>query len=186
MLATALAGDRDTLVADRALLDSCARFARAAGRAGVKLDGIAGRPGPVRVTREDLPRIEVLRDETPPPSAVRITGTLDTIAASSSTILLMLPDGHKIQARFEEPAPELLRALFGERVTLSGMARFRPSGRLLMVDAESLAPATPGDAVWERMPAARPARIAPVFTPMPQDWPPFPTRTRAPRPAHAG
>jgi hypothetical protein len=59
----------------------------------------------VEVAREDLPRIELLRDETPPPSAVRVAGTLDTISASSNTILLMLPDGHKIQARFANPDP---------------------------------------------------------------------------------
>ena len=173
VLATALAGDRDALVADRALLDTCARFVRTtAGRAdarGVRLEGIAGRAAPVEVTREDLPRIELLRDETPSPSAVRVTGTLDTISASSSTILIMLPDGHKIQARFDNPDPELLRTLFGQRVTLSGMARFRPSGRLLLVDAEYLGPATPQDAIWERMPRARPGRASPMFTPLPQD-----------------
>jgi hypothetical protein len=54
-------------------------------------------------------------------------------------------------------------------VTISGVARFRPSGRLLLVDAEYLAPATPKDAIWERMPMARPGRASPVFTPMPQD-----------------
>jgi hypothetical protein len=173
VLATALGGDRDALVADRALLDACARFVRAtAGRGdtrGVRLEGIAGRATPVEIVREDLPRIELLRDETPPPSAARVTGTLDTISASSSTILVMLPDGHKIQARFADPDPELLRSLFGKRVTLSGMARFRPSGRLLLVDAEYLAPATPHDAMWERMPMARPGRASPVFTPVPQN-----------------
>jgi hypothetical protein len=169
VLATALAGDRDALVADRALLDACARFVRTAGRAGLKLEGIAGRATPVEVVREDLPKIELLRDETPPPSAVRVSGTLDTISASSSTILIMLPDGSNIQARFDDPDPELLRALFGKRVTISGMARFRPSGRLLMVDAEYLAPATPNDAIWERMPMARPGPASPMFTPMPQD-----------------
>lgn len=172
VLATALAGDRDALVADRALLETCARFVRTAGRAGargVKLEGIAGQSAPVQVGPDDLARIERLRDETPPPSAVRITGTLDTISASSRMILLILPDGDKIQARFEDLDLELLRTLFRQRVTISGMARFRPSGRLLLVDAEYLGPATANDALWERMPSARPGRAAPVFTPMPQD-----------------
>jgi hypothetical protein len=170
VLATALAGDRDALVADRALLDACARFVRTAGRYhGVKLDGIAGRSSPVEIVRGDLPRIELLRDETPPSSAVRITGTLDTFSPSSNTILIILPDDQRVQARFEDPDPELLRNLFGKRVTISGMARFRPSGRLLLVAAEYLAPAMPTDAIWERMPAARLGSTSPVFTPMPQD-----------------
>jgi hypothetical protein len=167
VLATALAGERDALVADRALLDACARFARIAGRPdsrGVRLDGIAGREAPVEVAREALPRIELLRDETPPPSAVRITGTLDTISATSNTILVMLPDAHMVQARFEDPDPEILRGLFGKRVTISGMARFRPSGRLLLVDATYLGPATPNDVIWERVPTARPGTASPVFT----------------------
>lgn len=170
VLATALAGERDALVADRALLDSCARFARIAGRPdsrGVTLGGIAGRSAPVEVAREALPRIELLRDETPPPSAVRITGILDTISASSNTIVIILPDGHRVQARCEDPDPELLPSLFRKRVTISGMARFRPSGRLLLVDAQYLGPATPSDVIWERMPTPRPGPTSPVFT-MPQ------------------
>jgi hypothetical protein len=111
----------------------------------------------------------LLRDETPAPRAVRVTGTLDTMSASSRMILLILPDGEKIQARLEEPDFELLPTLFRQRVTISGMARFRPSGRLLVMDAEYLGPATPNDTIWERMPTARPGAAAPVFTPMPQD-----------------
>lgn len=172
VLATALAGDRDALVADRALLETCARFVRTAGRAGargVKLEGITGQSAPLEIGPEDLPRIELLRDETPAPRAVRVTGTLDTMSASSRMILLILPDGEKIQARLEEPDFELLPTLFRQRVTISGMARFRPSGRLLVVDAEYLGPATPNDTIWERMPVARPGAAAPVFTPTPQD-----------------
>jgi hypothetical protein len=89
----------------------------------------------VKIVREDLPRSERLASETPRSSAVRITGTLDTISASSGTILIVLPDGHRVQARLDTPDPELLRALFGKLVTISGMARFGLSGRLLIVDA---------------------------------------------------
>jgi hypothetical protein len=127
---------------------------------------LGGPSGKVRVSAETLHEAPGALIEGAP-SAVRITGWLDTISASSNTILIILPDGHRVQARLEEPDPDLLSSLFGKRVTISGTARFRPSGRLLLVDAGYLGPATPGDVIWERLPAARPGPASPVFT-MPQ------------------
>jgi hypothetical protein len=168
VLAAAITGEHDALLADRALLDTCARFVRAAGTAyqGVQLEGIAARAEPIVVRSTDLPQIELLRDNTPPPRAVRVTGVLDTISASSTAILLALPEGQTVQARLEHPNPELLRALFGTRVVISGMAQFRPSGRLLIVDIEHLGPAGPSDVIWEQVPTAR---TVPVATLQPQD-----------------
>lgn len=121
------------------------------------------------VRSADLPKIELLRDSTPPPRAVRVSGLLDTISASSAAILLALPDGQTVQARLEHPDPELLRGLFGTRVVIAGMARFRPSGRLLIMDIEHLGPAGAGDVIWEQIPTARAGGTAPVAALLPQD-----------------
>jgi hypothetical protein len=57
VLAAVVSGDREGLRADRSLLDSCIRFARAAGGSygGIQLEGLAGRSEPVTV-RRDLAR----------------------------------------------------------------------------------------------------------------------------------
>jgi hypothetical protein len=98
-----------------------------------------------------------------------VAGTLDTISASRSDILLRLPDGTTVPVRLLQHDPEGLRALFAGRVVVSGMARFRTSGKLLRVDAEHIGLARESDALWEKQPAPRPSRSDPVARHVPQD-----------------
>lgn len=123
---------------------------------------------PIVARSSDLPRIEQLRSDTPSPRAVRVAGVLDTISASSNSILLRLSDGQTVHARLEQPDPALLRGLFGAQVVIAGMAKFCTSGKLLVVDVEHLGPARPGDVVWETMPTAQPDRNGLLVT-LPQD-----------------
>lgn len=168
VLASVVQGDRDRVLADRALLDTCVRFARAArdGFDGVQLEWIAGLDAPLVVRRDDVAKIELLRDETPGPRAVRVTGTLDTISATRSDVVLTMTDGTAVAARLDEHNSEQLKNLFGSRVVVSGMAQFRSSGKLLVIDVEHLGPARDGDSLFESAPKA----IArPVASLLPQD-----------------
>lgn len=169
VLASVVERDADEVVADRALLNTCVRFARVAGHGfdGVRLEGLRGRSEPLIVTRDHVPQLELLRDETPTPQATRVAGMLDTISASRSDVILKLKDGTKVPARMEDHDPDALRALFGTTVVVSGMAHYRPSGRLLMVDVESIGEARAGDHLFEAAPVAH-KRIA-VATPVAQD-----------------
>lgn len=163
VLASVLEGQTDEVMADRALLDTCVRFARAAGDGsdGIRLEGLSGRAEAVTVRLDDVPRLEMLRDETPEPQAVRVCGVLDTISASRSDVLIRLSDGSKVPARLEEHDAETLQRLFDRRVVISGVAQYRPSGKLLLVDAESLSEAREADEFFETVPVAR-ARLSVV------------------------
>jgi hypothetical protein len=154
VLAGIVEGPSDEIAADRGLLDACSRFARlsAGGLSGVRIEGIAGRNEPLIVTEAHVARIELLRDETPPSRATRVSGILDTISASRAGVTLQLADGRAIPARLDEPDADTLRELFGRAVVVSGMAHYRPSGRLLMVEVESIAEARPADALFASMP----------------------------------
>jgi hypothetical protein len=156
ILSSAMDGRAEQVLADRPLLDTCVRFARAAGSAfdGIQLGGLAGREPRLTVRREDARQIELLRDETPPPHAVRVTGILDTISATRSDVVLALSNGDKIAARIEDYDPATLKSLFGARVVVSGMARFRPSGRVLVVDVEHISRAREADSLFETLPVA--------------------------------
>jgi hypothetical protein len=169
VLASVVRGEKERVLADRALLDTCVRFARAArdGFEGVQLEGIAGLSAPLVVRRDDVAKIELLRDETPRPNAVRVSGTLDTISATKSDVVLTLSDGTAVAARLDAHDNEQLKALFGSRVVVSGMAQFRPSGKLLVIDVEHLGPARDGDAVFESAPKATAGR--PTASLLPQD-----------------
>jgi hypothetical protein len=168
VLASVVQGDRDRVLADRALLDTCVRFARAArdGFDGVQLEGIAGLAAPLVVRRDDVSKIELLRDETPGPKAVRVTGTLDTISATKSDVVLALTDGTTVAARLDAHDNKQLKALSGSRVVVSGIAQFRPSGTLLVIDVEHLGPARDGDELFERAPKVA---AKPVASLLPQD-----------------
>jgi hypothetical protein len=102
-----------------------------------------------------VPRIEQLRDETPPPQAVRLAGTLDTISNSRPDVTLTLEDGSKVPARLEEHDPLVLKEHFGKRVVLSGMAHYRPSGRLLLIEVEWIGSGGEADRFFEAVPVAR-------------------------------
>jgi len=94
-------------------------------------------------------RAEVAGDPNIPlgPKAVRVTGTLDTISATKSDVVLTLADGTAVAARLDAHDNQQLKTLFGLRVVVSGMAQFSPSGKLLVIDVEHLGPARDGDAV---------------------------------------
>ena len=65
------------------------------------------------------------------------------------------------------PAPEAWAPCpFGSRAVVSGVAQFRPSGKLLVIDVEHLGPARDGDAVFESAPKAV---TRPVASPLLQD-----------------
>ena len=161
LLATIVEGEPDEVVADRALLDSCARFARVAsgGFDGLRLEGLRGRSSPLVITSKDAPRIELLRDETPRPQAARVAGTLDTVSASRSDVVLTLKDGTRVPGRMEEHDLETLRSFLGVEVVVSGVAHYRPSGRLLLLDVENLDVARPEDRVFQRAPVARKQKV---------------------------
>jgi hypothetical protein len=169
VLSTAIEGRAEQVLADRSLLDTCARFVRAAGSSfdGIQLGGLTGRDPRLTVRREDARQIELLRDETPSPHAVRVTGILDTISATRSDIVLTLPAGEKVTARIEDHDPATLKSLFGARVVLSGMARYRPTGRVLMIDVEHISVARDADALFETLPVASESLV--VAPSVPQD-----------------
>ncbi len=160
VLANVVADELGDVVADRPLLDTCLRFARAGGDSfeAIQLNGLSTQAAGITLERKHIPRIEQLRDATPHPQAVRLTGTLDTISASRPHLILRLSDGKSIRARVAEHDPEALRALFGKKVVVSGIAHFRPGGRVLLLQVESIAPAGERDELFEGMPVARSSR----------------------------
>jgi len=116
---------------------------------------------------EDAARVEVLQDETLRPLAARVAGLLDTVSASRPDVVLRLSDGTRIPGRLEAHDVEALRSLFGKEVVVSGMAHYRPSGRLLLLDVEDLRAARPEDQIFRTAPIARKRKV--TIAPGPQE-----------------
>lgn len=79
------------------------------------------------------------------PRKVRLAGRFDLIRYSDCGFTLVLEDGSKVHGTARELGAEVLREGFGKHVVVTGLAEFRPSGRILRVDADLVEPATASD-----------------------------------------
>lgn len=107
----------------------------------------------VVVESSSLETIQRLRQSTPQPRRARIVGHIDAISYSDRGFTLVLEDGRKVRGVLVDGSPKVLAQLFGRLAVVSGLVHYRPSGAVLRVDAERLAPATEADAVaWSEVP----------------------------------
>lgn len=95
---------------------------------------------------------KALSDQTPPDRRVRITGRLDMLSNSDSLFRLLLPDDRTIRGTWKPGGVSRLRTMLGEDIVIDGTAVFRPSGKLLRVDAEAMNVAQPSDRLFESLP----------------------------------
>jgi len=84
----------------------------------------------------------------PPEQRVRLAGRLDIIRYSDRMFTLKLESGVTLRGVAEGIPPETLAGLFGKRVTVSAMAVFRPSGRVLRLQADHIEPAGDDLSLW--------------------------------------
>lgn len=162
VLAAAIDQPADEITADRPLLDACLRFANVSslsGVEGIRIEGLRKRSTPLLITPAHGLSIEQLRDQTPTPRAVRVSGVLDTISASRTDVILMLKDGSRLLARIDAPDLAALISLFGQHVVVSGVAHYRPSGQPFIIHAQSILKAGPNDHLFEVAPATRPRKL---------------------------
>lgn len=155
-LRDALGGDPESDAYDEPLLSTFAEEFKQVFRHGVHaVEMRNGRPGaqPLHVTPAGIQVVERLKRQTPRPRRVRLAGTVDAIRHSDRAFTLVLATGEQIRGVLADGAPEALAAHFGRMAIVSGTAQFRPSGTLLRVDADQLAPASEEDLeMWSVMP----------------------------------
>ena len=82
-------------------------------------------------------------------------GRLDVMGASQGVLKIDLSSGTTVTALWDgkEPIDEL-RSMFNRDVVCEGMGVFRPSGSLLRIDADAIAPATKSDDFFRQVPIA--------------------------------
>ncbi|HEX9728604.1 MAG TPA: hypothetical protein VGA37_08875 [Gemmatimonadales bacterium] len=155
----ALAGDASADTLDDGLLESVTRW-RGVLAHGVDVAELRPERGAVtRVTLAGVDRAEQLRRETPPPQRVRVAGWLDQIRHSDRMFTIKLGDNTTLRGLAEGVEAERLAALFGKKAIVAGMAYFRPSGRVLRIEADRIEPADESFGLWSFEP--KPALGAP-------------------------
>jgi hypothetical protein len=79
-----------------------------------------------------------LSDRTPAPSPIRLVGKLDMIRHSTRSFGVLLEDGAEVRGVLEtQEQMEELKKLLGSELLVVGRAVYRPSGKLLRIDAHS-------------------------------------------------
>jgi hypothetical protein len=154
-LADALAGAADSEAFDQPLLATFEEFRRVFRHGVESVEIRNGRQGaaPVVITSDGLQAVRRLKRQTPPTRRVRVAGKVDEIRHSDRAFTLVLKGGETLRGVLVEGDPGELASYFGRPAVVSGLAQFRPSGTVLRVDAERLAPASDDDLeIWSANP----------------------------------
>lgn len=140
---------------DRALLKHFSAWSRLFRH---ELDEVEFCPG--RGQRDDNGRIDrtvtanaqELSDRTPPSRQVRIVGQLDMVGHSTRSFGLVLDGGEEVRGVLMAATAEPLQQHLGKQITVLGRAIYRPSGKLLRLDASEILPTADGRYAFSKIP----------------------------------
>ncbi len=145
----------DSELFDQPMLDSIARFGSFLCGPFRELTVAAhGRSADqsVAVTPAVVESAHHLHTNTPLPRQVRIVGRLDMVRASTRTFAVVLDDAQEVRGVLTDGEFDAVSRLMEQRVMVLGRAVFRPSGRLLRVDSESVSATTESGSFFSAVP----------------------------------
>ncbi len=145
---------KDSSRFDHALLNRFASYRRTLQRGlqAIVVDGVDATE--TRFDETLTEAAESLRRQTPPSRRVRLCGKLDMLGVSRKVMGLYLDDGTPVTALWNAEDFTGLAGYLGKDVTIEGLAMFRPSGKLLRIDADAITSAEAKDAFFSRLPLA--------------------------------
>lgn len=136
---------------DQGLLNRFASY-RTALKRGVDSIRIGGAAKPVQIDPELVNAADELRRQTPPTRRVRLCGKLDMLGVSRKVMGLHLEDGTLVTALWNAEDFAGLAGFLDKDVVIEGLAVFRPSGRLLRIDADAIDAAGAQDSFFSTLP----------------------------------
>jgi hypothetical protein len=107
---------------------------------------------PRRIERASVESLKELRRSIPSDQRIRIAGKLDLLKHSNRIFEVELSTGTVRGVIVRDLDFEKIRGLLGQQVVVSGVAKFRPSGRVLRVEADQLLRASGDTSLWAEMP----------------------------------
>lgn len=107
-----------------------------------------------KMGREQLEKISQMKAETPEPRAIVIAGSFNLIEHTPRRFQLGLEDGRRISGVVVPSfiTEELMRTLWGAKVTVKGTAHFNPSSKMRFIEAQMIKPFEPGEEVFQNIP----------------------------------
>jgi hypothetical protein len=147
----ALAG-RDSENYDDCLLDTLQQLQGLSDHGVVAVDFVARRR--VTIDEQRIEQLAVLKRSIPAGQRTILAGKLDAIRHSDRMFTLNVQQVGAVRGLFTEAVSSDVVGLFwGKDVRVGGLAKFRPSGGVLRIEAETIEPASDADiAVWSSLP----------------------------------
>jgi hypothetical protein len=94
---------------------------------------------------------------TPEPQQTRVAGTLDMIRSSTNAFAIKLKDGEEVRGVLTEGKISHFTEMLEQHVLVLGRAIYRPSGKLLRIDADEVIRAGDEDQFFSAVP--KPKRL---------------------------
>jgi hypothetical protein len=110
------------------------------------------RSRPAVLTPEVIQAARQLSRDTPRPQQARLAGQLDMVRNSTNSFAIKLKDGQEVRGVLTGGDISRVAESFGQNVLVLGKAIFRPSGRLLRIDADEVIPAGERDQFFSAVP----------------------------------
>lgn len=104
-------------------------------------------------TLETIGTVKSFYQSTPGPRRVKIYGTLDMIRASTQRFGLKLQSGEEAAGILTVGDVREFQGLLGKPAVIFGKAIYRPSGRLLRIDADKVVAGTDADQFFGKIPS---------------------------------
>ncbi len=161
VIADVAANNGDSERFDRPLLNEVERFRHGLNGCFQQMEFTGTRypiSQPAVITSAVIESAKRLSHNTPQPQQTRLVGKLDMIRDSTNSFAIKLKDGQDVRGVLTEGEIAKVTTLFGQEVLVLGKAIYRPSGKLLRIDADEVILAGERDQFFSSVPKPRRSR----------------------------
>ncbi len=101
--------------------------------------------------RANFNTIQKVKQSTPEPHAILVSGLLNTIGHSKKRFQLRMKNGETLRGKIDENliATEQMRKFWGQQVTIKGFIHFKASGKPRFLEAHAIEASQAGDELFE-------------------------------------
>lgn len=149
----AFSEDGDTSLLDKSLLKDMQKFKKIIDSGGGSISITGTAKNRTDLNQESFKKIKKMESATSPSIRARLTGTFDLMKHSNSLMELIV-NGKKIRAFLTSDLNiHEVKSLFGEEVTVDGIAHFKPNGQINSFEVDKVRLAQASDNYFKRIPA---------------------------------
>jgi hypothetical protein len=108
----------------------------------------------IEIKYEDFKKIENLEDSIPEPNKVTVYGAFDELKYLKQKVVLLTDKGSINATIKDEPLFSQMLEYIGQDLTITGMANYKPNGKLSFIEITGFAQPKTGDKYFSKIPQA--------------------------------